>query len=531
MKIPPQQTDVNSRRAWTYTSGLILIVHAALIFSTFDDYGMSWDQPSSHEYGEKVVNFYLTLGEDDSAQTHWLRAYGGLVEIGSGAVQGITGWDWFKARTLASALFGWIGVAAIMRAGWVLYSPATGTAAAIMLILTPSYYGHQFINPKDLPFAALSLLAVRYIAELAVQFPRLRWSTVIKTGLAIGLAMGVRVGGLQLYGTLGVSLLCALWLNRHQFRSFSRRQWGAWVAQAATILCLSWILMILTWPYAMSAPLKVPFEALKEFSKFWWDGNVFYDGRMLKSDQLPWTYIPNLLSLRFPEFVLLGLVGGVILLVRHRVTGPTFDRTRIAPTVAFAAAVILPIAAILILQARVYDGVRHILFIVPPLVMLAAVGVVAVARSLSPALRPWWAAILATSALMVAADLRSLHPYQYIFFNRSIGGGLATANRGYDLDYWATGLREAAEWMQTNYPTTDSESVIYSASAEPEQVEYFLAPSDSGIPRFRRAKPEEKARVFLMIRRHRQTKKPTWGRTLHTVVRQGVPLVDIVEAN
>jgi hypothetical protein len=47
----------------------------------------------------------------------------------------------------------------------------------------------------------------------------------------------------------------------------------------------------------------------------------------------------------------------------------------------------------------------------------------------------------------LVADVR-LHPYQYAYFN-SLTGGQAGAYRKYDLDYWLTSYKEAAEYLNT----------------------------------------------------------------------------------
>jgi hypothetical protein len=74
---------------------------------------------------------------------------------------------------------------------FLLCLPLVDTAA-LFLTLAPTYYGHEFINPKDLPFAALYLLSLRYIVQMALDFPDLRWSYTLKAGLALGGAPGRR---------------------------------------------------------------------------------------------------------------------------------------------------------------------------------------------------------------------------------------------------------------------------------------------------------------------------------------------------
>ena len=75
---------------------VLLGFHFLLIISTFRDYGMSWDQPGLHEYGQTVVRFYTSLGRDDAAQTHELRIYGGLFEILSSLVESLTHLGWLR---------------------------------------------------------------------------------------------------------------------------------------------------------------------------------------------------------------------------------------------------------------------------------------------------------------------------------------------------------------------------------------------------------------------------------------------------
>ena len=52
-----------------------------------------------------------------------------------------------------------------------------------------------------------------------------------------------------------------------------------------------------------------------------------------------------------------------------------------------------------------------------------------------------------------------LHPYQYIYYN-SLVGGVNGAARQYELDYWGTSFKEAAEYLNRNAPK-DSQIYIF----------------------------------------------------------------------
>src|SRR2546427_3660385 len=88
---------------------VLLVCDFLLIVFTFRDYGMSWDQAPTREYGKSVAHFYSSLGRDTTARvrnTNNVYLYGGLFEILAPEVERLTHLGWPEARNLTSALFG-----------------------------------------------------------------------------------------------------------------------------------------------------------------------------------------------------------------------------------------------------------------------------------------------------------------------------------------------------------------------------------------------------------------------------------------
>ena len=50
----------------------------------------------------------------------------------------------------------------------------------ILLVTSPRYFADAMNNPKDLPFAAMSLAALYYISTISPRWPYLSRSTAIK---------------------------------------------------------------------------------------------------------------------------------------------------------------------------------------------------------------------------------------------------------------------------------------------------------------------------------------------------------------
>ena len=90
-----------------------------------------------------------------------------------------------------------------------------------------------------------------------------------------------------------------------------------------------------------------------------------------------------------------------------------------------------------------YNGLRHVLFLLPVLAVLAGVSVTSFVRARPGRLALTAAALaLGASAVVTIVDMVQLHPYQYVYFNRSVAGGLPGAVGRYETDYWCASFKE-----------------------------------------------------------------------------------------
>jgi hypothetical protein len=197
------------------------------------------------------------------------------------------------------------------------------------------------------------------------------------------------------------------------------------------------LLGTLFWPWAQRAPLTRPFEALLSFAGADWPGSVLFNGRDYAAPNLPWYYAPEWLLISTPPVV----IGGAILsMFVWRSGGWTMGRT------ALWAAALFPVLLVIIRDATLYDGIRHLLFIYPILVVLAASGWTA---WLSACSRPWQrrsvAVLLAAGLVNILAFHVRFHPNQTVYFNELVGGPRGAFAK-FDMDYWGNCLLEAVAW-------------------------------------------------------------------------------------
>jgi hypothetical protein len=92
-----------------------------------------------------------------------------------------------------------------------------------------------------------------------------------------------------------------------------------------------------------------------------------------------------------------------------------------------------------------YNGIRHFVFVLPPLAVAGGLAGAWIAEQLArfgrAALVAFSLAFVAGIALPVAGMVR-LHPYEYVWFNQ-ISGGVRAAQSRYMLDYWGLAFEQA----------------------------------------------------------------------------------------
>ena len=220
----------------------------------------------------------------------------------------------------------------------------------------------------------------------------------------------------------------------YALRKHGRKSIPTLIAYAVTAI----IIMYLTWPYLWTNPLGNFIASIKTMSLYPWSGQVLFNGQQFASTELPASYLPVLLGLQLTEPLwALTLIGVVAAGIRLRE-----KRELIELSILW---LILPLFGFIVMRTALYDNFRQVFFILPPLFWLAGIAIEQVKR---PAFQM---ALIVLAALPGIVDGIRLHPYEYIYYNRFIGGVDGAQGR-FELDYWGASYREAAEFVNTTAP-------------------------------------------------------------------------------
>ena len=448
----------------------VLCALAVIAALTFRDYGLGWDDYSHSQYGELLVSLYASGFKDQRAFSFVnLYMYGGGFDMVGALAAKILPFDLFDTRRLLGAAIGLGGLLITWRIGRRIGGPIAGLLALVLLATSPLYYGHMFMNPKDTPFAVAMALLLLGLVRAFQEYPRPAPATVALCGIGLGLCIGSRVIGAiaGIYFLAALALVYGAELRGSDLRAATRRA-GQFLLLLLAALVLGYVVMGLVWPWAVLKPGN-PLSAAEYFSHFFerpWKER--FDGMVVAVPDMPRSYVPTLFALKEPELLLLlgvgGAAGAFVAATRRGLAA-----SRRAALLLLALAAFLPIAMAVVMRPPMYNGIRHFVFVTPP---LAALGGLAGAW-LFARLKAYGRTALASGAALLLAGVAApgvemvrLHPYQYTHFNH-LAGGIRAGDERYMLDYWGLAFKQATQELREKL---DSMHIKQPASERPWRV-------------------------------------------------------------
>jgi hypothetical protein len=430
---------------------LVLALVGLIACLTFRDYGLGWDDYTHAEYADLLLRMYGSGFKDTGALSFAnLYMYGGGFDMAAALLHKIIPLELFETRRLLGAIVGLIGLAVTWRLGRRVGGPLAGLATLLLLALCPTFYGHMFMNPKDAPFAVSMVILMLGLVRLVEEYPSPSPRTILIVGLGAGLSIGSRIlGGLALvYALIGFIPLFLDEVRSHGMREATHR-FARVLYVLLPGLVVGYLVMGLIWPWSIMEPGN-PFHALTYFSHFFekpW--KEMFDGALVSVPDMPWSYLPTLFALQLPE-VLLGLcIGGVAITLASLSHGEISPRRK-SILLMLTMAATLPLVVAMVKRPALYNGIRHFIFVIPPMTVLGGMAFSWLMDWLRVNHRGAQAAAMAmfTFGLMLPlAEMIRLHPYQYTHFNY-IAGTVRAADDLYMLDYWGLALKQASDALR-----------------------------------------------------------------------------------
>ncbi|MCG6187434.1 tetratricopeptide repeat protein [Maribellus maritimus] len=426
----------------------ILLLVAVVLVILAPRAAVNVDEQLHYPHAKKVVNWYFTGGKDksclDTPITN-LKYYGQSVDNFTALVNRVFHFEnEFLIRHYTGAFFFLLlcffsGLVShqLTNSYWI------SSVTVLVLVFMPRLFGQAFGNLKDIPFAAGYIAGVYLIIRYLKELPRPGWKTAVLLGTAIAFTCSVRIGGLILFGYLGLFGVLYFILKPFELKHIvsTRPCFVRLTGQLIVIVIIGYFAGLLFWPYALQNVFKNPFESLGVMEHYKVSIRQIFEGDVMWSTQLPWYYWPKWLLISTPEFIFLGLFSYLFLLFKsvfqQNVQGVLYESFLIF-------SFLFPIVYVLLIKSNLYSGVRQLFFVLPSLAIISSLGIHRFFKlKIKPSYRYAGTTLFFLLMLLPFRHQAKTFPVDYIYFN-SFSGGNKNAWSNYEYDYYFHGLKEPA---------------------------------------------------------------------------------------
>jgi hypothetical protein len=233
--------------------------------------------------------------------------------------------------------------------------------------------------------------------------------------------------------------------------------------------------MFSTWPFLWQNPLENFIGVFRLMSDNPTNLSVLFGGEVYRAGELPRRYMSFMLGTTLTEPVwplfAVGAIAGYYRLLRDtREASSNIQkadqtaswnslrssvdlgetRSQLVSLTLVLLWFLILLAYVLLRRPAMYDGLRHFLFILPPVFLFTGLAFEYLHKYIG---RAWlYAGLILLFLSPGILGIVRLHPYEYTYYN-SFVGGTGAAFRQYETDYWLTCYKEAMQTLEQKVNT------------------------------------------------------------------------------
>ncbi len=500
--------------------------------------GISGDEDKHWMQAGKVYDYFASGGQDTAALNdpkYLLNYYGQSFDLFTyGFIKAFNIQKIYETRHVLNGMTGALTIISAALLSRLLFGNAAGLLTIFLLFFSPRFLGHAMNNPMDIPFALGYIFTLLQIVRFLRRLPEFSPKIAILITLGIAYTISIRIGGLILIPYLFMFAALYVIFTRWPWKFMSGR-YLLFLRKGMIYLIIvsiaGYFISLLPWPYALQSPLKNPVKSLDAMSNLSVALKVMFEGKFIWSNSLPWYYLPKYILLTVPLVVLVFFT--IPLFGFHRY------RKQVHPFWIFALyfATIFPVFYIIYKSSNVYGGWRHLLFVYPAMVTLAAGGIIWL-RNVFPGkiLQTAFVVLIIVSMAGPVFHIARNYPLQYIYYNQ-LAGGVDKAYKKYETDYYLESLKPGTEWIKKNIlPGRKKKTIIISNAPGATMRYYFRKYADTVSLPYTRYYDRgtynwDYAVFFMNYIDPWQIRHGLWPprNTVHEVTVDGVPVCAIVK--
>ncbi len=451
-----------------FTFFALFFIIGALIYK---DYGMSWDEEMQWKNNGTVVYDYIFHGKIDNLLWGNEKYHGPAFELMLVFVEKILHLkdtrDVYLMRHFMNFFVFFISLIFFYHlCKYCFKNWKLALIGCSFLILSPRIFADAFYNSKD---AALLALFIIGMYSLLIFHKQQTYKHAILYALICAFTIDTRIFGLILPLT-SFTFFCIEFI----YSLIKKTKHNINFKSVGIYVVFLIVFVILFWPLLWTGPWRHFKNAIFEMSRFPWLGTLLYQGKLIYATELPWHYLPVWISITTPIPYLLLFLIGLFFIVKQFITKPLVFIVNEKQYLLVLICFFLPILAIIIMNAVVYDGWRHVFFVYPAFIIIALYGLRFLQLKLKKA-KPVFMLITLSILTFTLLLTVNLHPHQYVYFNFLAGKDMTEVKANYELDYYGVSSKQAFDFVLQN---DTSSKISICVKNTPQLLYHQLLPKD-----------------------------------------------------
>lgn len=425
---------------------IIYLLFIVLIFFTYKNYGVSTDEAFYLQSGAFYSkNFFNTALIIKTIPSYHLVTHGAFFDfLYYSALLFIDSSLSYESLHLVKAMFASLTLLFVYLIVFRLTKKVTPSVVGVLLLIfLPRWYGDIFDNHMD----PSSVLLYAMLIYTAVEILLSKRNKKIFIGVVIFFGISA----------LAYSHRPSLFLFPLMFMPFL---WYKLKARSVTYknkifvivpILVFFLILILIDPYVKNYGIVGFIGKGYLASQLNWPQPVLFNGSIFSSLNLPRYYLPYWILVSTPIITLLFYWLGTFLIIRWiiHVKRPIEEKL---VYLLLLSSMYVPIIVVIAMRPVAFNGWRHYLFLIVPLIVIATLGVNYLLIKQSQVVKATCVLLIALQVFLTGKEMRQLHPYEYVYFN-SIVGGLYEASDKFEADYWNKSNKEAISWLKKHLAT------------------------------------------------------------------------------
>jgi hypothetical protein len=384
------------------------------------------------DFGDRIVTQDATLSHYPPVP-NYVGAIIAVIGNRLGILQGSKGL--IIAFHITAALF--FALLVVMVYQWSIllgFSQLVGIFTALVTFLFPSLFGYGYSDLKDIAVASLITTSLYVLVKGAIVEKR---RIIISGALLWGITVASKCNAIF------VPFIWGIWLvisdKQHDFR----RKFQTILTNFLPVAIIGILTAIAVWPYLWFDTLVHIKEIISYFATVGRGYHVFFAGRTYTAgiDRMWWYPWIHLLYITPPVLWILAIAS--FLRLNKRPTLPYHGMTLLIFWIC------LPLVRSFIPHAVFYDGIRHALEVIPPLILLAATGLTEILQWTKRKTAPSVIVVLALSVFLGFLSYTNirLFPYSTGYLNFLS----PNPNNTFDRDIGGISVKEALDYLHATY--------------------------------------------------------------------------------